>query len=156
MCAAVERKGTLVRAARMMIALLLVFPVVLVVAGVSRAGTAEREAKFRKLTNAERLERDVRWLRERTRLSRIARRHSRRMARRGEIFHHRDLGSKLDGWREIGEIVGRGLRVRPIHERFMDSAPHREQILYRPYDSIGVGTARRGGRIYVTEIFVNY
>jgi len=144
------------RAVRPVIALSLIIPLVLVATDVSRAGTSSREDRFRRLTNGERIERDIRRLRERTRLIKIARRHSRRMAERGKIFHTKNLSSKVEGWREIGELVGRGLRVRSIHERFMDSSSHRAEILYRPYDAIGVGVARADGYIYVTEIFVNY
>ncbi|MCA1824709.1 MAG: CAP domain-containing protein [Mycobacteriales bacterium] len=84
----------------------------------------------------------------------VARRHSAEMAARGSIWHNPRLASEVSGWSMVGENVGMGGDVASIHAAFMNSAPHRANILDRDFTEIGVGTATgKNGTLYVTQVF---
>jgi uncharacterized protein YkwD len=91
------------------------------------------------------------------RLSRYAARHSRRMADLGYLFHSGDeqLRGALDdvAWSFAGENVGAGTDAEALHEAFMDSAPHRRNILRRSFDRIAVGVVEADGALWVTAVF---
>jgi uncharacterized protein YkwD len=44
--------------------------------------------------------------------------------------------------------------MKSLHLAFMDSAPHRRNILYRAYKYVGIGVVRSGGRMWVTVLFM--
>jgi uncharacterized protein YkwD len=107
--------------------------------------------------NAERARHNLRPLRLNRKLSRAARRHSRAMARR-RFFSHNSLNGAsfvdrirgtgyLSGARSwsIGENIayGSGQRSSPrsIGSAWMNSAPHRANILSRSFREIGIGLA---------------
>ena len=85
----------------------------------------------------------------------VARRHSWDMARKNNLFHtpNSTLSHQVTNWRVLGENVGVGATVKSLHRAFMDSAPHRANALYSPFRHVGVGVARRHGRIWVTFVF---
>jgi uncharacterized protein YkwD len=121
----------------------------------ARAASAP-EAQMRHLINQERTERGKGALATNERMARIAERHSRDMAEAGTIYHNDHLGSDLhfadaSGW---GENVGMGGSVSRLHGLFMDSSPHRKNILKGTFDRIGVGVVKRDGTTYVTVVFV--
>jgi uncharacterized protein YkwD len=89
------------------------------------------------------------------RLSRYARVHSRHMAKRGYIYHSRSLASRLRGvrWSIAGENVGAGGDVDSLFQAFMDSAPHRRNILRGSFKHVGIGMVRRGDYLWVTVVF---
>lgn len=118
----------------------------------------------RNLTNRERT---VRAERPRVRLdrqlSRIAKRHSRRMANQGVLHHNPNLVRQVGDrrWSVLGENVGvagqagsvrRTLRM--LHHAFMQSRPHRRNIMYNRYRRIGVGLVRDNGRVWLTVVFM--
>jgi uncharacterized protein YkwD len=114
------------------------------------------EAQMRRLINQERTERGKGALATNERMAGIAERHSRDMAESGTIYHNGHLGSDLryahaSGW---GENVGMGGSVSRLHGLFMDSSPHRKNILNGTFDRIGVGVVKRDGTVYVTVVFV--
>jgi uncharacterized protein YkwD len=87
-------------------------------------------------------------------ISRLARRHSARMAARHRLFH--DCVScilRRHGWRAIGENVGYASSVRSVSVLFMRSREHRANILCSCFTRVGIGVVRSGGRIWITEIF---
>lgn len=88
-------------------------------------------------------------------LSDIARRHSRRMAADGTIYHNNNLGNEIPGnWYAAGENVGMGPSCQSVHDAFMGSPGHRSNILDRDYNQVGVGVAYdKEGTVYVTEVF---
>ncbi|MFN2614324.1 MAG: CAP domain-containing protein, partial [Actinomycetota bacterium] len=71
------------------------------------------------------------------------------------IYHNQNLGSDVKGnWTMVGENVGVGPDVATLHQAFIDSPEHRDNILERSYNQIGVGVAYGAdGNIYVTEDF---
>ena len=83
----------------------------------------------------------------------VARRHSVRMADAADLHHNPDLATEVTGWQKVGENVGRGPRVEPIHDAFMNSPGHRENILDPDWTEIGIGVEVRDGTVWVTEVF---
>jgi hypothetical protein len=122
------------------------------VATSARASTSD-EAEFVRLINEARAQHGERALATYGDLTTFARHHSEQMAARHSIYHSSNL-STISGWRSIGENVGSGTSVRSLHDAFMNSPAHRANILYAPYNQVGVGVATSDGKIYVTEIFV--
>jgi Cysteine-rich secretory protein family len=87
-------------------------------------------------------------------LTAIARRHSKRMAEDGTIYHNNNLGNEISGhWWAAGENVGMGPTCKSIHDAFMSSPGHRSNIIDTDYNQVGVGVSIRDGTIYVTEDF---
>lgn len=84
-----------------------------------------------------------------------ARRHANRMADRETIFHSDDLGEGIDGWKVLGENVGRGGNIETLHQAFMNSDGHRENLLNPIYDGVGVGVVWSQGIPYVVEVFMD-
>jgi uncharacterized protein YkwD len=115
-----------------------------------------RRNQMLELMNTKRENKHVTDLHISSRLSRYARQHSRQMAKRGYIFHTRSLASRLRSvrWSIAGENVGAGGGdVSSLFQAFMDSAPHRRNILRRSFKHVGIGMVRRGGYLWVTMDF---
>jgi hypothetical protein len=84
----------------------------------------------------------------------IARKHAREMAAKHTIYHNPNLGNEVPNWQAVGENVGMGGDAASIHQAFMNSAPHRANILDGDFTQVGIGTARdEKGTLYVTEVF---
>jgi uncharacterized protein YkwD len=107
------------------------------------------------LTNDDREARHRHDLELNGRLSRYAKRHSRAMAERGELFHTPNLAEKLSGlnWTIGGENVGMGPDLPSLESAFMASTPHRKNILRRGFDDAAVGVYESDGSFWVTVIF---
>ena len=109
-----------------------------------------------KATNQSRGRFDVAALRLNRELSVIARRHSMAMARNGELFHTADADVYLHGiaWRTWGENVGYTSQdAGAMQEAFMDSPPHRGNILNRAFHQVAIGSVRVDGTLWVTAFF---
>ena len=89
------------------------------------------------------------------RLSQIAQDHSQRLAREGRLLHHECLGCTYRGaaWQIMGENVGTGSGIAAVHREMMESAGHRENILRKGFDRVGIGIVRADGLVWVTEVF---
>jgi hypothetical protein len=95
-------------------------------------------------------------------LDAIARRHSEAMAAKaGPEFHSTDLGSQVEGWARLGEVVGRtswpdSNWARTMTDAFLASPSHRADLLNEDFTQMGVGAAisPNGGVLYVTAVFV--
>ena len=113
------------------------------------------EASFRYLMNVERVEAKRKRLRMNEELVVIARAQSTDMANAGSIFHNPELAADLQGvsWSIAGENVGVGGTVESLHDAFMDSAPHRKNIMRKAFRKVGVGVVTTDGRIWVTVVF---
>ncbi len=113
------------------------------------------EKKFASKMNNARTARLVARLRLDPELSKVARVHNRAMVRAGSIFHQSStqLGGRVVGWSLLGENVGVGGTVASLHEAFMNSQAHKDNILRETFNHVGVGTKRRDGRLYVTVVF---
>jgi hypothetical protein len=139
------------------LAALVIAPALLLgAAGLTRAAAAgdTNAASFVGKANSERQARGLRAYVVKSDLAAVATRHSQRMAEQGRLYHNPNLGSDVSGWQIVGENVGNGGSVESIHQAFMDSRYHRENILATDYTEIGVGTVTdEQGVIWVTQVF---
>lgn len=116
------------------------------------------EKRFKKQTNRARARNDVGPLKLDPELSKVARVHSRDMAKKGEPAHSDPsvLGARVTNWDILGENVGMGTGVVEIQRAFMSSDGHRANILDPSFKRIGVGTVRKDGLLFVTVIFESH
>ena len=117
---------------------------------------AENEQQLRILMNVDRVAADRRGLRMHKKLIRLARKHSARMASAGSIYHNPNLGRNLRrlSWSIAGENVGVGGSIESLHDAFMDSPAHRENVMRPRFRRVGVGVLSRDGRLWVTVVFL--
>jgi len=100
-------------------------------------------------------------------LQKIARDHSRFMAKSGYLGHGhsgndfktRIEKARLKGWREVGENVGRSQgypnNSATIISGWMESKHHRENILSAGFNITGIGAAlAEDGTLYATQVFM--
>lgn len=86
-------------------------------------------------------------------MSVAVRRHTLAMARAGELFHTSDVGVYLGGieWRVWGENIGfTPGDVESMQQAFMDSPPHRGNILNAAFRNVAIGAVRVDGTLWVT------
>jgi uncharacterized protein YkwD len=88
-------------------------------------------------------------------LSKVAKVHTRAMVKENSLFHTPSdtLRRRVTNWTTLGENVGVGSTVTSLHEAFMNSPAHRDNILYSSFRHVGVGVMREDGRMWVTVIF---
>ena len=122
---------------------------------VQAGASAPPRGEMFRLTNDDREAKNRRDLDLNARLSRYAKRHSRKMAERGELFHTPNLADKLGGldWSIGGENVGMGPDLPSLEDAFMASTPHRKNILRRGFRDAAVGVYESDGSFWVTVIF---
>ncbi len=85
-------------------------------------------------------------------LSTTARKHSKRMAAHGELYHS-DLDRLLGpGITAVGENVGYGQSLDELLKAFLASPPHAANIM-GSYKTTGVGIVRVDGQIWITQVF---
>lgn len=125
----------------------------------------EIEQDLLNVLNAEREARGLPALRPSPRLADLARTQSTEMARRGVLAHESAAGRSFTDrlfdagvtFAANGENVARSgtYLARLIHESFMGSPGHRENVLNPLFDEVGIGVAAGDGNsYYVTEDFV--
>ncbi|MDQ3964444.1 MAG: CAP domain-containing protein [Actinomycetota bacterium] len=115
----------------------------------------DAEKGFARRINAERSERHLGKLTLDPELSKVARVHTREMVRRSELYHTPSdkLRKRVTDWIVLGENVGVGGSVSSLHDAFMNSPAHRDNVLHAGYQHLGIGTKRKDGRMWVTVIF---
>lgn len=115
----------------------------------------EWERGFVQLTNEARARSNEGALSLDPELSKAARVHTREMVRRDLLYHtvESDLRHRVTRWSTLGENVGVGGTVESLQDAFMNSPPHRANILYTPYRHVGVGVKEAAGRMWVTVLF---
>lgn len=59
-------------------------------------------------------------------------------------------------WRSLAENVGRGTSLSSVHNAFMNSTSHRNNILNRNFNYLGTGVARGCGYYWVVHEFMQY
>lgn len=117
------------------------------------AGTdASAEARLVQWANQARATNDLGALRTSSDLTAIARRHAVRMADEGRLSHNRSLTSEACCWTKIAENVGRGGDARAVHDGWMSSGPHRDNIMMAEATDMGVGVEVRDGVVWVVQI----
>jgi uncharacterized protein YkwD len=109
-----------------------------------------------KLTNASRERHGLAVLRLDRERSILARKHSRKMAAAGELFHSTDVSPYLVGvdWHRWGENVGYTPgTLEGLHDAFMASKPHRHNVLEADFRRVAIGAVRADGVLWVTLFF---
>jgi uncharacterized protein YkwD len=116
---------------------------------------SDDEVAFGVMMNRVRDNHGARTLRVTERLSELARRHSRKMATQNQLFHS-DLRRTFRGfnYRMVGENVGYAGSLDQLLDAFMDSPPHRENLVAR-WRKTGVGVYWQGDRVWVTQVFLS-
>jgi uncharacterized protein YkwD len=120
------------------------------------AASTDREQELHHLINQARTSKGLGDLRLSERLSKIARAHSADMASGGKVLYHSCLTCRLDSWdwSVAGENVGTAGAIGRVHRLFMQSPSHRANVLRSPFRTVGVGVVEKGGRLWVTQIFL--
>ena len=120
----------------------------------ARAAGGCAESQLVGLTNAARLTAGRPPLACAADLATVAQHQAQRMAASRQIFHNPNLATEVTGWSTAGENVGVGHDANQIHEAFMASPRHRDNILSTVYTEVGMGSAVGiDGRLYVAEVF---
>lgn len=123
----------------------------------------EMEKRVFELANQERAKAGAPALKWNNNLALAARLHSNEMARRNQLSHEfsdeAELGARLaqQGTRfdADAENVGYAGSAEELHSGWMNSPPHRANMLNPKYDDMGVGIARVGDRLYGTQDFAH-
>ncbi|HEX4700107.1 MAG TPA: CAP domain-containing protein [Actinomycetes bacterium] len=126
------------------------------VAGAATAGPAGAtsvEDVFTSQINQARAERGIPRLAVSAALVRVARGQAARMADQNLLYHNPNLTTEVTNWRWVGENVGYGPDALTVVVAFMESAPHKANILDRDYTQVGVGAVTVGDRVWVAEVF---
>ena len=106
------------------------------------------------MTNADRAAARLKGLSTSSDLQSLAQSRANEMAKAGRIYHTPNLGTRVSGWKRLGENVGRGPELRDIQTAFMNSPSHRENILDPGFSQVGVGVTFDGkDYLYVAVIF---
>ena len=88
-------------------------------------------------------------------LTAMAGRWSDHMAAAGTISHNPNLASQApSSWQTLGENVGMGPTVTSIHDAFVASPHHYENLVNASYGYIGVAVTVSNGTVFVTEDFM--
>ncbi|MFN2614548.1 MAG: CAP domain-containing protein [Actinomycetota bacterium] len=125
---------------------------VLMVPVASHADSLANES-FRRV-NEERTSRGLRALIWNDSVAGVARQHSDDMAARQDLYHNENLTTQCKNWSALGENVGSGQSVDQIHDMFMQSTEHRDNILDRAFTEVGIGvTTDSQGSVWVTQDF---
>jgi uncharacterized protein YkwD len=115
------------------------------------AGDASR---LLSLTNQVRSSRGLGSLTVDAELSAVAQRWATTLAAQGVISHNGSLPSQVSGWKTLGENVGVGGTVDAIHDGFVASPTHLENLVDPAFTRIGFGIVRPDARIFVVEVFM--
>jgi hypothetical protein len=124
----------------------------------ARAATSNDADSSRSLANSARVSKGLSTLKANSGLNIVAQRHAERMAEADAIFHNENRKAEADAqgvnWTLIGENVGVGPDAEAVHQGFMKSPGHRDNILYSSYNVIGTGAAAaKDGSVFIAQVF---
>jgi uncharacterized protein YkwD len=57
------------------------------------------------------------------------------------------------GWHALGENVGYAHSVTTVHDGFLNSPEHRQNMLNPNWRVMGIGAVRAGGEVWVVEVY---
>jgi uncharacterized protein YkwD len=132
--------------------------------GAPKLQLSEDEKTLLELTTKERAREKLPPLLADPTLCKVARAHSANMAKKGDIGHVLDGKNPADrvqdagyDYAKVGENIGVSEKGAPVEDAvkgWMDSPPHRQNILHPRFREIGVGIVRDDkGDIYYTQVF---
>ena len=116
------------------------------------------EYAFRELINEERAGEGLQPLASFSDLIDNARLQATDMSDAGYLYHNPGLAevTASENWFKLGENVGYGPTVDVLHQAFMDSPPHAQNVLKDVYNYIGVGAViDPGGTIWVAMVYMH-
>lgn len=129
--------------------------VAMVTIGVVPAGAdAGDEARLLSLTNQVRSSQGLAPLTIDAQLTRVAQAWASTLSGRGVISHNSSLPAQVTGWKDLGENVGVGGTVDAIHQGFLASPTHRQNLVDPGFTRVGFGIVRPDARIFVVEVFM--
>ena len=76
------------------------------------------------------------------------------MASAGRIWHSTLSDGITADWQKLGENVGMGGSVDGLHDAFVASVHHYENLVDPAFSHVGIGIAVSGKTIYVAEMFM--
>ncbi|MGH9036270.1 MAG: CAP domain-containing protein, partial [Acidimicrobiia bacterium] len=118
------------------------------------ADTVGDEAAFVARINELRASKGVPGLEVHPNLVDKARAWSATMASAGRIWHSTLSDGITVDWRKLGENVGMGGSVQPLHEAFIASPKHYANLVDPDFNYVGIGVTYPGGTLYVAEMFM--
>jgi uncharacterized protein YkwD len=94
-------------------------------------------------------------------LASAARVHAQKMAQKNTLSHQfpgeMDLGMRIRvagvRFRSVAENVAQGPSAAVVHKEWMNSPPHRANLLDPELDSIGVAVVERNGQLFAVQDF---
>jgi uncharacterized protein YkwD len=156
-----QRKASFLAAALLGIASLLQAAPWLVLVAHARGQTKGPEETLFVSANRERAAQRLRPLRWDNSLANSAEQHAQRMAQQNTLSHQlpgeEDFKARAiragARFSSIAENVAEGPSALGIHSQWMNSPPHRENLLDPDLDSIGIGVAQHNGQFFAVEDF---
>ena len=141
---------------RTLAALLAGFTALMLAAEPATADTVGDEGAFVQKLNGLRASRGLRPLAVDGTLTNVARNWSATMAGAGTIWHNPNLSRQApSNWTRLGENVGMGGSVDSLHNAFVSSPSHYQNMVNGHYTSVGVGVRRSAnGTMFVTVDFM--
>jgi len=139
--------------------LMLAITLLIGTAGSAQAAPTSDESAFLSATNSYRSQNGLPALQWDDALANIARGWSQQMDGANTLSHNPAITDQINSlvtsqWTRIGENVGFGPSVDAIQNAFLNSAPHRANIL-GDYNRVGIGTVRdTSGTLWVTLDFL--
>jgi uncharacterized protein YkwD len=118
------------------------------------AGVKSDEADFVNRINALRATQGVAQLRINANLTNKARKWAGRMAARDRIWHSKPSDGVTDRWQKLGENVGMGGSVAALHEAFVKSPRHYDNLVDPVFRYVGLGVVTVNGKTFVSEVFM--
>lgn len=118
-----------------------------------------REWEFLKLLNGLRASKGLGALSMNAPLRQIAREWSSTMATQNKLSHRPNLAGMVEArlttqWAALGENVGVGGNVQALHDAFVASPAHYQNMVNGTYTTVGIGVELRGTTVGVTVNFM--
>lgn len=115
----------------------------------------DKEAEFVTMINDLRQSEGLDTLEVHEQLAAKARDWSHTMAEAGEIWHSELPDGITVDWKRLGENVGMGGSVEALHQAFIDSPGHYQNLIDPGFRHVGLGvTVDADGTIFVSEVFM--
>jgi len=76
------------------------------------------------------------------------------MAAAGKIWHSTLSDGVTEDWKKLGENVGMGGSVDGLHDAFVASPHHYENLVDPAFGYVGIGVVKSGSTLYVSEVFM--
>ncbi len=113
----------------------------------------DEQRRIAQLVNDTRSERGKARLTLNPTLTRKAQAWAEHLARMNALAHSDLAAGAPSNWRALGENVGYARTIVDVHQAFMRSSGHRQNILGQ-WNAIGTGYAAGSGKVFVVHVFM--